>query len=122
MSKLYDGEELERQRALGRAEGLQQAHDDGSFDQGFLDGKLTGLAEGREAGFAEGLTLGAKDERARITAILTSDAARGREAAARHLAFETEMSAEQAIGALRTMTSTSSIGARQAAAIISHGR
>lgn len=122
MSKLYDGEELERQRALGRSEGLQQAHDDGSFDQGFLDGKLTGLAEGREAGYAEGLLLGAQEERARAKAILESPEAKGREKAARHLYFETEMSAEQAIGALRTMASASSIGARQAGAIISHGR
>src|SRR6266536_1236970 len=56
------------------------------------DGRAEGIAEGRKAGAA--------GERERVKAILGSEHAKGREALAQHLAFDTEMPAEAAIAAL----------------------
>jgi capsid assembly protease len=54
------------------------------------------VAEAKAAGVKEGATA----ERARIGAILDAPAAKGREAQARHFAFKTGMSAEDALAAL----------------------
>jgi hypothetical protein len=53
-------------------------------------------AEGVAAGKAEGLKEGATAERSRISAILGSEEAKGRSELAQHMAFETEMSADDA--------------------------
>ena len=53
-------------------------------------------AEGHAAGKAEGVKEGATAERTRIGAILSGEEAKGRGELARHLAFNTEMSADDA--------------------------
>lgn len=59
-------------------------------------------SEVREENFSEGRSR----ERARLSAILSSQEAKGREALAQKFAFETDMNAEQAIGLLRTLPQT----------------
>lgn len=49
---------------------------------------------------AEGERTGRETERVRVSAILTAEAAQGREELAQHLAFDTDMSAEQATAML----------------------
>ena len=64
---------------------------------------------------------GAAEERSRIMAILTHSNAKGREAAAQHLAFESDMTAEAAGGLLAKLTkgsSTQSLAERAAAALV----
>lgn len=56
----------------------------------------TARTEARAEGHAEGLKTGATVERGRINAILGHENAKGRDALASHLAFETDMSAEAA--------------------------
>jgi len=58
------------------------------------------IAAARAEGHAAGLSAGAVAERARCSAILSSEHAAGREALAQYFAFETEMSAEAASAAL----------------------
>lgn len=57
-------------------------------------------AEGHAAGLAEGKTLGATAAKERIGAILGSDEAKGNPSLASHLAFKTDMSADDAKVAL----------------------
>lgn len=64
---------------------------------------------------SEGHTAGATQERARISAILTSDAATGREATAREFALNTNMSAEDANRVLATVPTTNSAAAHASA-------
>ena len=52
---------------------------------------------------AEGVTTGAQAERQRVSAILESEEATGREATARHLALKTDMSAEDSVKLLATL-------------------
>jgi len=63
-----------------------------------------GRAEGRTAGHAEGVkeghATGASGERARVEAILTSAEAKDRGDMAQHLAFKTDMPADQAVALL----------------------
>lgn len=58
--------------------------------------KADGMTEGHAAGKIEGVKDGATAERGRISAILGSEEAKGRETLAKHLAFDTEMSADAA--------------------------
>ena len=58
------------------------------------------IATARAEGHAEGLAQGQTAERERISAILGSESAAGREKLAKHIAFDTDMSAEQAEGML----------------------
>jgi len=67
---------------------------------------------------AEGYKAGAADATARIKTILTHDAAKGREAQAQVLAFETDMPAEASVKVLEASakaTTTPSLAQRQAA-------
>lgn len=70
---------------------------------------------------AEGVTEGAKAERARIQAIVSSDEAKGRETMAAHLAFSTGMDAEGAIALLKASPTaaapTLAVGSRLDAAM-----
>lgn len=59
-------------------------------------GIATARAEGVAAGQAAGATAGAAAERTRINTILRSDAAQGRTGLSMTLAFDTDMTAEQA--------------------------
>ncbi len=56
----------------------------------------TARAEGKAEGKTEGVAEGRKAERDRVKAILGSEEAKGRTAQAHHIAFNTEMSAEDA--------------------------
>lgn len=56
---------------------------------------------------AEGVTEGSKATATRISAILKSPEAEGKTASAMQMAFETEMTAEQAIGLLKTIPAAS---------------
>ncbi len=58
------------------------------------------LAAERASTKAEGVKEGTAAERARIKAIVTSDQAKGRETLAQSLAFNTDLSAEQAVAVL----------------------
>jgi signal peptide peptidase SppA len=58
------------------------------------------VADARAEGHAVGLTEGAAAAQTRISAILSSEEAQGREAQANHIAFKTSMSSEDAIGML----------------------
>lgn len=89
------------------------------YDAGFAEGYAEAFEEARKTGHTEGVAKSAREYRERVRTIIESVAAKGREKAAWHVALETELSAEDAIAALRTMTSpTLSIAERQAAAII----
>ena len=109
--RLYDETDVQKAHAIGRAEGLQEGH-----EQGLREAKVAGagFAEGKAQGFKEGYAESREAFRQRAKAILESPAAKGREQAAMHLAMETSLSADDAIGALATMPSKSAIGARAA--------
>lgn len=71
------------------------------------DARAEGVAEGRKAAEAEAEKVKADAvkaavtaERARVKAIVTDEAAKGREEFASHLAFETEMATDQALAML----------------------
>jgi len=68
-----------------------------AVDQAALD---AAREEGRVAGHAAGLTEGATTMQERIGAILSSEEAEGREDLAKHFAFKSNMSAEDAVAAL----------------------
>lgn len=83
------------------------------------------VATARAEGVAEGRTAGAADATTRIGAILSADAAQGREALAAHFAFKTDIPADAAIAALAaaptgaaaaTTTTTTTIEQRAAGA------
>ncbi|UYO50327.1 hypothetical protein KQX64_07065 [Rhodopseudomonas palustris] len=67
--------------------------------QQIANARAEGVAEGEKKG-AAGVAEAVKAERNRCAAIITSEAAKGREDMARYVAFETDMSADQAIGML----------------------
>jgi len=71
------------------------------FDKGIEAAELHGRTEGKTEGSAEGMKAGAAAERQRISAIVRSDAAKGREATAMSLALDTDMTAEQAGAVLK---------------------
>ncbi len=108
-TELYSDEALTNAYEVGKAEGLQQ-----SYTESYPEGVKAGLTEGRKAGFEQGQAEGAKAYRERCRQIIESPAAKGREQAAKHLALQTDMSAEAAIAALQTMRTQSAIGARAA--------
>ena len=73
----------------------QQQHDDAvqaARQEGFTAGKAEGVAEG--------LKQGAEEAKTRISTILSHDNAKGREQLSQHLAFNTSMSADDAIATL----------------------
>jgi signal peptide peptidase SppA len=70
------------------------------YEAGVAAAREAGRIQGEQAGKAEGVKEGATAERKRIAAILDDDKAKGREPLARHFAFETDQSAEQALAAL----------------------
>ncbi|MGO9683903.1 MAG: hypothetical protein ACLPTZ_15205 [Beijerinckiaceae bacterium] len=61
---------------------------------------LAGEAAGKAQGAKEGASATTQAERTRAKTIIGSEAAKGREELAQYFAFDTEMSAEQAIAAL----------------------
>jgi signal peptide peptidase SppA len=63
--------------------------------------RAEGETAGRAAGKADGIKEGVVAERARAKAILGSEHAEGREGLAQHLAFSTDMPAEQAVATLQ---------------------
>jgi signal peptide peptidase SppA len=69
----------------------------GAFTQADLD---RARAEGVTEGTSAGTLAGAAAERTRISGILSSDEAKGREASATHLALSTDLSADAAKGVL----------------------
>lgn len=79
--------------------------------------RTEGHAAGHAAGMAEGTAAGATQERARISAILTSEAAAGREATAREFALNTNMTAEDATRVLATVPASTSAAAAAAATL-----
>lgn len=97
--------------AIGRAEGLQEGRAEG-LRQAAIEG--AGFEQGRAAGYAEGFQKAASTYRERVRAILESPEAQGREVAAQHLAFETEMTPSAAVAALAGIARGASIGARAA--------
>lgn len=91
---------LTGERKMLTADQVKAEHPDAAkalVDEGRIAGHAAGLQEGKAAASAEGATA----ERARIRAILGSDDAKGRTTLAQHLAFESDMSAEQAAGILK---------------------
>lgn len=74
---------------------VQRTYTQAEFDDAVAQ---AGSAE-RDKNFAEG----GRRERARVSAIVRSEAARGREDLAQKFAFDTDMTAEQAIGLLKTL-------------------
>jgi len=119
MTLLHDDNELERAsaeaKAAGLAEGKKAGNEEG-YARGIAEGRELGVAEGHEAGLAAGATA----ERARISAILTSEVAVGREASANHLAFNSNMSVEEATGFLASVPATTGIAARSASTVSTH--
>lgn len=80
----------------GAASAAATAALDAARAEGHAAGLAAGKTEGHAAGVAEGVTL----ERARISAVLSSDEAKGKADLANHLAFSTDMSADAAKGIL----------------------
>ncbi len=70
------------------------------FHRGLIHAAQRGAARSRGIQSAAGASPAA-DERARIAAIVASPEAKGREQIANHLAFETDLSAERALAALK---------------------
>lgn len=62
--------------------------------------RADGLAAGHAAGSLEGAKAGAEAERARISAILGHESAKGRTSLANHFAFKTDLAPEAALAAL----------------------
>lgn len=75
------------------------------FDKGVeaaeLHGRSEGTKEGQAAGHGEGLKAGVTGERARISAIMRGEFAKGREMTAMSLALDTDMTAEQSAAVLK---------------------
>lgn len=94
---------IDAESEAGYAEGFREAYD--AAFQTALD----------EAYHASRLAF-----RARCREIMCSSEAKGREAVAQHLALETDLTAEQAIGLLAKSLRTSSIGERQRDTIVKH--
>jgi hypothetical protein len=84
-------------------------HEQAAFAESYAEAFPIGLAEGKQ--------IGATEERQRCAAILLSPEARGRESVARHFAFNTGMTAEEAIGALATVPKDTA-GERQKGIVI----
>jgi hypothetical protein len=108
---MHDDNDIAAARAEGRKEGFIEGEKTGR-EASYLEGKADGVKEGYEAGANEGRRMGAEDERARIKAILSHAEAKGREPSATHLALNTSMSVEDAVGALSGLGKTSGIAAR----------
>lgn len=81
---------------------------EGTFTQADLD---RARAEGR----ADGVKEGAKTERSRIQSIVGLDEAKGREPSAQHLAFNTDMSVDDAKGVLAGLTAAPAAAAHSPA-------
>lgn len=78
----------------------ESALNQAQIDAAIATGHAAGHAIGHADGVAAGRTEGAASERARIEAIVTCDEAKGREDSAKHLAFKTSMSLDDAKGVL----------------------
>jgi signal peptide peptidase SppA len=103
-------DDMNRSAAKSRSAARSKATMDYTIDdvnrarsEGHAAGKLEGHAQGAAEGKAEGLKTGANGERERIKSIVTSDAAKGREAAALTTALETSMTAEESTKLLATL-------------------
>jgi signal peptide peptidase SppA len=128
MSKIYDEDDLAAAQAKGQREGDAEGYARGVKDgeaRGRDAAKAEGVDEGKKAGAAEG----ASAERARIKAIVESDAAKGRASSALHLALNTSLSADEAAAALAGVGLDtpsagvgSPIGARAAQTIVDTGQ
>lgn len=79
---------------------MSNQKDTATVDQTAID---AAKAEGRAEGKAEGHKEGVQAERARISGILNSDAAKTRAKAAANIALTTDMTVEQATGLLNTL-------------------
>ena len=106
---LHDDTDLAAVEAKAMADGKKAGFEEGRA-KGAVEGRELGAAEGHEAGVAAGATA----ERARISAILDHENAVGREASARHLAFNSNMSADEATSFLASIPATTTIAARAA--------
>jgi hypothetical protein len=100
---------MERAKAVGCAEKLDTKLAE-LRSKGHSPAALAVFAGDFITGFKQGML----EERERCAAILVSPEAKGRESIARYFAMETDLPADQAVAALRSMPSTSSIGARAA--------
>lgn len=80
--------------------GKKAGEEDGAIDQATYD---RGVTEARAAGHAEGLAAGAAAQLTRINAILGSDEAKTRPAAAKQVAMASDMSVDAAKGFLAGM-------------------
>ncbi len=110
---MFTQDDLDRARAEGKTSGFAEGKDAGA-----AAGKAEGFDDGKKAGVDQGRLEGATAERARIKTIIESDAAKGREASAMHLALNTDMSAEAAAGVLQGLAKSSSIEQRAAGAVL----
>ncbi len=66
----------------------------------------TATADAAAAAVADAKTTGATEAKARIKSIMTSDEAKGRESLAEHFAYNTEMSTDDAIAAMKASPKT----------------
>ena len=118
MSAIFDENDMEKARAESHAKAFADGRDAGHKD-GFEQGKTEGYKDGHEAGIADGRKVGANEERERIRAILSHDEAKGREATAQHLALNTDMTVDAAVGVLAGVpkAAATSIAARAAGVV-----
>lgn len=94
----------ETENAPKTVTGVPQATHDAAVkaarDEGFNAGKAAGIEEGKALGAEEAKAAGFAAATTRIAAILDHENAKGREQLARHLAFKTAMSPEDAAAAM----------------------
>lgn len=94
--------------------GIPQATHDAAVkaarDEGFAAGKAAGVEEGKALGAETAKAAGMTEATTRISAILDHENAKGREQLARHLAFKTSMSPEDAAAAMAVAALDNSSG------------
>jgi len=101
-------------KANDEPKGIPQATHDAAVkaarDEGFAAGKAAGLEEGKALGAEAAKAAGMTEATTRIAAILDHENAKGRAQLARHLAFKTSMSPEDAAAAMAVAALDGSTG------------
>ena len=110
----------QQKRSASTMTDFTQADLDAARATGRTEGHAAGKAEGHAAGLEEGTKAGVTAERTRIKAIVGSADAKGREGLAAHFAYDTDLSTETAVTALKASSpaATGSLAERSKEALL----